>query len=207
MRQGDAADIVSLMRAAWPDFYLDAAGEQAWERFLTDLDGDTAMQAFERLRNSDDRRPSMHAFREVYMMFDRERGGRDADVVEEAERQTPPPWYRAWRLARADGDDRVMSWQRPGYDAQQEANPAHRTYVWAEQEQMPPDDEQAYFARADSMTLAEVEEYDRRQAMSRQRSQALPDISPALRGPLAEPAGTSTPQPEPDDDDGLYPVD
>lgn len=67
------------------------------------------------------------------------------------------PWVRGWAVARyRHGDERVFPQQKPGYDSLQFANAHYRTYVWPDQELMPPEDVERYIAEGQSLTVEEI---------------------------------------------------
>ena len=179
MKRGEAEALVGFMRGAW-DTYLDAHGEEAWLRFFIDLDADTSTEAFTRLRDTSPERPTMYDFRQVYMQLDRAKGegAKHVEAHVEQAKVEAPLWAQAKRLARADGDTRVFSDQKEGYDQLQQANPGSRTYVWAEQDVMPADVESEYRARAASMSVTEINDYVRTQGAAREAAgePVLPDL-------------------------------
>jgi hypothetical protein len=57
------------------------------------------------------------------------------------------PWVKGWAVARYKHQDfRVFPQQRRGYDSHQLTNSGYRTYVWPDQEKMPPEDVERYVA-------------------------------------------------------------
>lgn len=71
-----------------------------------------------------------------------------AAATEEEFAREMPEWVKAWMVARATGDTRVLIEQKPGYDFMQLAHPHTRTFVWPEQELMPDDARAEYVAKA-----------------------------------------------------------
>jgi hypothetical protein len=68
-----------------------------------------------------------------------------------------PAWTKGWLIARyADGDMRVWPEQKEGYDQMQREHPYERTYVWGEQEIMPPDERAKYEERGSRLTAEQI---------------------------------------------------
>ena len=67
------------------------------------------------------------------------------------------PWVKGWAVARyRHKDGRVFAEQRVGYDSHQIANPSYRTYVWPDQEKMPPEDAARYIEEGAPLTVDEI---------------------------------------------------
>lgn len=62
----EAAELLALMRGTWPRLAPDEVANQLWLDDLVRLDSKPAVEAFRRLRNSEDRAPAWALFREAY---------------------------------------------------------------------------------------------------------------------------------------------
>lgn len=68
-----------------------------------------------------------------------------------------PAWTKGWAVARyRHKDHRVFAEQKVGYDSHQIANPGYRTYVWPEQEKMPPEEAAAYIEEGAPLGVDEI---------------------------------------------------
>lgn len=80
--------------------------------------------------------------------FDGDRGPISPEVA---------PWVKGWAVARYRHKDfRVFIQQKIGYDSHQIANPSYRTYVWPDQELMPPEDVARYIEEGSPLKAADI---------------------------------------------------
>jgi len=63
-----------------------------------------------------------------------------------------PEWVKGKLLALSRDDKRVWPEQKPGYDRAQRDNLGYRTYIWAEQEHMPDDEQDRYIRESAGLT-------------------------------------------------------
>lgn len=156
MTRGEAEAILGMIKSNW-NMWLDDYGVEMWMRYLGDQDLTLATEAFQTLTRQKER-PTIADFRSIITKIEADRRAAVPAVAEAEFKREIPLWAKGWLVARAEGDLRVWPEQQPGYDNLQREHVHDRTYVWVDQEEMPPTDREAFQAKAALLSAAEIEQ-------------------------------------------------
>jgi hypothetical protein len=116
-------------------------------------DAELATRAVAQLFTTTRELPTPLDFREIVKKLQQDARDTRPAIEEGVWARTPPRWVKGWLVARHRHHDmRVWPQQKPGYDAMLKEHPHTRTHVWAEQQQISPEDAERYEAEGDKLS-------------------------------------------------------
>lgn len=159
MTREEALTVTGMIASHWPGNVWTTDTLDAYARAIEPMDAHLATAAVVRAVDELEFYPKVSVLRE-YVQIER----RLAEPEPPADRMPPrsdyklepPAWLKTWVAARRHHDFRVLVEQKPGYDSLQTQNPHYRTYVWPDQEQMPPEQAAVYADEGAGLSAADV---------------------------------------------------
>ncbi len=155
MKPDETVDIVAMLVARWPGNHWSKDTMEAYAYALEAMDAQLTTAAVLRAERELEFYPKLATLRELVRIEKAlAKPEPPADRMPDSDfKRDIPMWVRQWVAARAHSDMRVFAQQKPGYDSLQTQEPGYRTYVWPDQEQMPPTE---WLAEAEHVTDRQV---------------------------------------------------
>jgi hypothetical protein len=102
VKENEAADVLALLKGAFPAHKMDPTDREVWMESFRQLDADLATQAVLRGRNEWVMFPSWARFREAYRLQERLREpvGEQRAALPPIDKNKMPLWIRRWAAAR-----------------------------------------------------------------------------------------------------------